>query len=274
MDYYQYTITTPDSQREFVLAFLSNLPFDSFTESDTGWEAYVPANEDQDAIQEALKNLPESLNLSFSQTFIPYKNWNAEWEANFQPVYVEDFACVRASFHQPQPQMAHDLVIDPEMAFGTGHHETTWLMIAQMKHIDFKGKSVFDYGCGTGILAILAKQLGALETVAIDIDPKSTENTEKNAIANGVEGIEILTGDLEVVDDNKTFDIILANINRNVILKALPALYVRTKTEGTLLVSGILKSDQEIVLTTAAQAGFQRQKIQQRNNWLCIQFTR
>ena len=272
MDYYAYHIKIPADQREIALAFLSNLPFDSFTASEDGWDAYVPAAVDQEVIQTRLRALPEALGLQFSWDFIPYKNWNAEWEANFQPVFVEDFCCVRASFHDPQPQTAHDLVIDPEMAFGTGHHETTWLMIKAMSQIAFAGKSVLDYGCGTGVLAILAKQLQASSVVAIDIDPKSTDNTRKNALANGVNDLDIRLGDIGVTGD-QSFDIILANINRNVILGAFEALYLRTKKEGILLVSGILEGDREIVLSSAAQAGFHFREIQQRNNWLCIRFT-
>ena len=178
---------------------------------------------------------------------------------------------MRADFHPPQPGVKWELVINPKMAFGTGHHETTWQCIAAMEHLPLQGAKVLDYGCGTGILAILASKLGATELEAIDIEEESYHNTVENALANDVHNITARCGTLNDVQ-GRDFDGILANINRNVILDSLPRLKELLRPGGWLLVSGILAADETVIVEAAEQAGFLKNQQTQRGNWLCIFF--
>ena len=186
---------------------------------------------------------------------------------------VGDFVGVRAEFHPPFEGVQFDLMIHPRMAFGTGHHATTFLMMERMEQLDMTRGKVFDYGCGTGILAILAKKLGATDIDAVDIELAATENTLVNMQANNVDGIDIYTGTLDVVPPT-TYQIILANINRNVILASLEALYQRIEKGGDLLVSGILLKDQHKVEEAAALHGWQLLDSRSKDGWLMFHFRR
>ncbi len=273
MDYFCFHITLPDpARREELIAFLTDSPFDTFIETEPGLEAYVPASE-ADAAAAALDELAGRFHLRYERTFIAHQNWNAQWEASFQPVQVDDFVAVRASFHPPLPGVEHDLVIDPRMAFGTGHHATTYLMMALMRELDLPGRRVLDYGCGTGVLAILAARLGAADVLAVDIEEEAFRNTLDNADINGVR-LEVYYGTLEAVPFLSPYDIILANINRNVILDSLPALYEQLRPDGDLLVSGILGQDREKVREAAHRQGFSTIREVTREGWMAWRFRR
>lgn len=270
MDYFSYQITTDLAQNEVLIALLSHLPFDTFEENETGFCAYLPVQSDSGLVQETLADLQNSFVFQFEKTFIPGQNWNVIWESNFQPVQVGDFCGIRADFHEPLAGVRYELVINPKMAFGTGHHETTFSVISLMKDIPFEGKTVLDYGCGTGVLAILASKLGASRLEAVDIEEESYLNTIENSRVNRVENIKALKGTLDDVPPAK-FDIVLANINRNVILTSLAPLSQMMNQGGTLVVSGFVLEDEAIMTEALAAHGFPVVKIVRNNNWLAMQ---
>ena len=273
MDYWQYHLRTQPDTTEMVLAYLSDAPFDTFEEIETGLYAYLPAAADAVETEHMLVVLAEQFDFTWEKIFVPGQNWNKIWESNFHPVVVHDFCAVRADFHAPIPGVRHELVINPKMAFGSGHHETTWQCLAALEHLPTTGARVLDYGCGTGILAILASKLGAAELEAVDIEAESYRNTLENCRINDVHNVTALCGQLADVQ-GRNFDGILANINRNVILDSLPRLAELTRPGGWLLVSGILEQDAEIVTATATAGGFEKQRQTRRGNWMCVEFRR
>lgn len=270
MNYYQYQIHNEEAMTEILIALFSQQPFDTFEESETGFMAYLPEREASEDVDAYITDLQEKFVFTFEKNFIPAQNWNEVWESNFQPILVDDFCGIRASFHVPLPQVRHEIVIDPRMAFGTGHHETTWMMMKTMSELNFQDAKIFDYGCGTGILAILAAKLGATHLDAVDIEEQSYENTIENANLNKVKGINVFHGTLETVMDTG-YDFILANINRHVILDTLPALYSRLKKQGQLLISGILHSDETLLLEHTQKLGLTVMGMKHKGDWICLQ---
>ena len=272
MNYYAIEMTTPqysEEKAEILIALLSELPFDTFDVGETTMKAYILEKDWTENVAQQTADINQGFGFTFEKTFIPYQNWNVIWESNFQPIRVDDFVGLRADFHPPTEGVVFDLVINPKMAFGTGHHETTYMMMQLMRDIDFVSKKVLDYGCGTGILAILAEKLGATDLEAVDIEEASYENTIENNGINDVHNVKAFCGTLDVIP-SKDFDIILANINRNVILYSLSDLKSRLKTGGTMLISGFLKQDENILLDATKKEGFQHITTEQRGNWLCM----
>lgn len=277
MDYYQYAISTASAEwAEIVMAELGDFPFDTFEETKQGLDAYIRVADCDEAVEEAINTLQLQYNFTFERKLIPHQNWNAVWEENFQPIIVGDFCSVRASFHAPIAGVKHDLIIDPKMAFGTGHHETTFMMMQLMEKIDFSAKNVLDYGCGTGILAILAEKLGATRLDAIDIERPSYESTVENAEINQCGQITTFHGTLDAINDVKTgsYEVILANINRNVILASLPRLAELLAPTGILLLSGILQQDEEIVLEHIEAAKLTFDELKNEGKWLALQVSK
>ena len=272
MDYYKFEFQTSPENSEMLLALLSQFPFDSFVENENGIDAFIPFQDYQSGLEGEIDNLNGLFDFSYQKTAIKYKNWNEEWESNFQPILVDDFCGIRADFHEPLTNVQHEIIINPKMAFGTGHHETTWMMIKMMQNLDFSQKNVFDYGCGTGILAILASQLGANKIDAVDIELPSFENTLENSRINNIQNIHAIHGTLENVKD-LTYEIVLANINRHVILDSISTLNNMMVESGKLLISGILIEDKELVHQAAENAGFKIQDSIQKNNWICTLLT-
>ncbi|MFN7831847.1 MAG: 50S ribosomal protein L11 methyltransferase [Bacteroidota bacterium] len=273
MDYYRYDIKCDAETAEVLVAFLAEAPFDTFEENEQGLSAYLPARAGTQEAEALLNELQDQFSYEWSKEFIPGQNWNELWESNFQPVIVNDFCAVRADFHAPIPEVKWELVINPKMAFGTGHHETTWQCMAAMEQLPMEGTRLLDFGCGTGILAILASKLGASEIEAVDIEDESYRNTLENSEANGVSNVIARCGTLDAVQ-GRDFDGVLANINRHVILDALPRLADMTKPGSWLLVSGILLSDEQVVTAAARAAGYELSWFGSRGNWLCGLFTR
>ncbi|MFN5365966.1 MAG: 50S ribosomal protein L11 methyltransferase [Bacteroidota bacterium] len=273
MDYYRYDIKCDAETAEVLVAFLAEAPFDTFEENEQGLSAYLPARAGMQEAEALLNELQDQFSYEWSKEFIPGQNWNELWESNFQPVIVNDFCAVRADFHAPIPEVKWELVINPKMAFGTGHHETTWQCMAAMEQLPMEGTRLLDFGCGTGILAILASKLGASEIEAVDIEDESYRNTLENSEANGVSNVMARCGTLDAVQ-GRDFDGVLANINRHVILDALPRLADMTKPGSWLLVSGILLSDEQVVTAAARAAGYELSWFGSRGNWLCGLFTR
>lgn len=270
MDYFKFEIAVNTTLNEILIALLSDLPFDTFEETETGFNAYMPASENVAKVEDHLELMTHQFSFSFQKEFIPGQNWNELWESNFHPVIVGKFCGIRASFHAPLQEVEFELVINPKMAFGTGHHETTWMVISMMQDLDLQGKKVLDYGCGTGVLGILASKLGAAYVDAVDIEEESVLNTKENCQVNEVVNLEAFHGTLEAAPAGP-YDVILANINRNVILDSLPSLKQKMKPGGVLIVSGFVKDDETILQGALAANGFTHVKTNRKNNWLAMQ---
>lgn len=232
--------------------------------------AYTEAWED---IRTRIEDLAATTGVSIQVSEEPAKNWNAIWESNFEPVIIPGFVSVRAHFHEPVEGVRYDIRITPKMSFGTGHHATTRLMMAQMRSMDLRDKTVFDYGTGTGILAILAELLGARAVDAIDIDEWSYENALENVAANDSNNIRLAQGDISSVPDDSKYDIILANINRHILLESMQRMNTFLQAQGQLLLSGILKlQDTHIIVEKARNCGFELMSQTEENGWTAILF--
>lgn len=262
---------TAQDHKETLMALLSTLDFSGFEETEQGLVAYTgePAY-DEAAVQE----IAGQLGLAFDKELILQRNWNEEWERNFQPVIIDGFCSVRADFHPKPEGVAYDIVITPKMSFGTGHHATTALMMTFMRELDLKDKEVFDFGTGTGILAILAEMLGARNVLAIDNDEWSFENARENCSRNNAQSVSVQLGTADDVPEGIRFDVILANINRHILLAEMDRMAALLKTGGPLLLSGILPEDVVIIREKAEGAGFVYQQEQTERNWVCMLFIR
>ena len=271
MDYIEVSVPNADKEvMDILVAELAAIGFDGFENDDTFLKAYIGSEQFE---EEALNDVLTSYNVTAQIHTIQQQNWNAEWESNFEPVSVEGFCTIRADFHEPDSSVEHDIIITPKMSFGTGHHATTQLMILQMKDMDFAGKAVLDFGTGTGVLAILAKRLGAARTEAIDTDEWSYGNTIENIERNGVAGIDVKKGSLEVVAGAK-YDIILANINRHILLQYMHEMQEMLKDGGMVLMSGILDEDRSIIVQQAEMSGLKEANQMIQENWISVLFTR
>ena len=263
-----------EAQSDLLIAQLSELGFYGFEEEEAILRAVIQEN---DAANIDFTSLPEELGIGFIKERIEEKNWNAEWESNFQPVFVEDFLCIRADFHPPASGVEQELIITPKMSFGTGHHATTWMMALAMRDLfpqrsDWKNQSVFDFGTGTGVLALLSARLGAKRVVAIDNDPWSIENARENAARNGLTDLDIHLADT-LEREGEQFNVILANINKHIILQFMPALAERLQPGGKLLLSGLLVSDEADIVLAAAVQGLRPEQRMERDNWLCLKLS-
>jgi len=267
MLYLQITIPTADpSLQEILIAQLSALGFEGFEQEETFLRAFLP--EDQ-LDQASLDALLASWKLTATQDRLEERNWNEEWEKNFQPIIVEGFCGIRAHFHEPIPGLQHDLVITPKMSFGTGHHATTYMMIQAMQHLDFAQKRVLDFGTGTGILAILAEQRGAAEVIAIDHDDWSIDNARENISANHCTRITVVRTDRVPEPAAPHFDIILANINKHVILQQLTEIGQQLKEGGVILLSGLLLEDEQDIREATAKNNFPISERMTNGAWIC-----
>jgi ribosomal protein L11 methyltransferase len=273
MNYYVFEITPPQysiENNEILTVFLGELPFETFEDTETGLKAYIQERELTENVEKKVSRLAKKHGFTFTKTFIAYQNWNVLWESNFEAIKVDDFVGLRADFHPPTEGVQFDLVINPKMAFGTGHHETTYMMMQLMREVDFKGKKVLDYGCGTGILAILASKLKAKTIEAVDIEYPAYENTIENCAINNVDNVKAIFGQLQDVKSSD-FDVILANINRNVILDSLDSLKNRLNTEGgIILISGFLIEDENVLLEALSKYNFTVKNKLHKRIWLCM----
>ncbi|MBL7713354.1 MAG: 50S ribosomal protein L11 methyltransferase [Chitinophagaceae bacterium] len=272
MNYLQLTIPVTDADtRDLLIASLSELGVEGFEESDTALKAFIPESDYQEgAFTEALSVFGLTAE---KETIVP-RNWNAEWESDFEPVVIGDFCTIRAHFHQMPVTTQYDIVITPKMSFGTGHHATTHLMVEQMADLDFNGKKVLDFGTGTGILAILAEKLGAAEVIAIDNDEWSFDNAQENVQLNDCSRTKVSMDDIESFSGRETFSLILANINRHILLRYMKVLYHLLDPGAPLLMSGLLTEDEAIVSEAAKAEGFRVQSVHTRNNWITILCTK
>lgn len=275
MDYYQVRFEIIRESEEVLVAFLAEAGFDMFEESDTGILAYLPANGRTAAdIAELVGTLPGNLTANtWKVTYLADRNWNEEWEKSFEPVVVSGKVVVRAPFHDPPGPGMIDLVIEPKMSFGTGHHPTTALMIEAMLQDDWNDSAVLDMGCGSGVLAILASRLGATRLMAIDIDDWAVENTAENVARNGKPSIDIRKGNSSLLA-GMVFDRILANINRNILLHDLPAYAASLLEGGRLFISGFLPEDVNVLTEKAQAAGLRTDGSLTADNWMLLKFVK
>ncbi|HXS36126.1 MAG TPA: 50S ribosomal protein L11 methyltransferase [Flavipsychrobacter sp.] len=267
MSYFQVTIPVTDTNiRELLIALLNEINYNGFEETESGLIAYI----DVDSFgEDQLKSIIQNHKLTYHIQEIQKQNWNALWEENFQPVVVENFCTVKADFHKIEAATPYEIIITPKMSFGTGHHATTQLMMMQMRHLEINGKGVLDFGTGTGILAILSELLGANKILAIDNDEWSYENAKENIQRNNCKKITIQHSSLEKVADQH-FDIILANINRHILLEHITQLYSLLNSNGILLMSGLLKEDEKIITDAAVTSNFIIKNITHLNNWIAL----
>lgn len=253
---------------EILMAELIEIGFDSFTEEHDGILAYIPTDlfKEEELKEVTLLQNPE-ITISYTYKEMPNINWNEEWEKNFSPINIENQVSIRAEFHENQ-NLPHEIIIQPKMSFGTGHHATTYLMIQQMLDMNFENKTVLDMGCGTSVLAIFAKQMGAGRTVAIDIDEWSVENSIENAARNNVE-LDISQGTADNLGNEK-FDIILANINRNILISDIPTYVSVLNDGGQLLLSGLCFFDVDDILEVCTAQKLTLKTKLQREEWVSL----
>lgn len=265
------TISPLESGQEIALAFLGEMGFESFVETTEGLDAYIQEESWTPDLLDQLYPLVENgLDIGWSLTAIPPENWNAVWESDFQPILIEDKCAVRAHFHAPI-DVPFELVITPKMSFGTGHHQTTHMMLNTLLNNPPKDEVVLDMGCGTGVLAILAEKLGAVSIDAIDVESWCFENTVENAAMNDCKKVNAIEGDRQLIPE-KEYGTIIANINLNVLLLDIPLYAERLRSNGKLFLSGFYTHDIPAIESKANQNGLQMVDYQQKDNWVAAHF--
>lgn len=273
MDYLEFAfrITPAEPGMEIAQAALSTLPFDSFTMEDDVLRAYIP--EDQ-FVQADFDDLflwdLDGFEIDYQISKIEQKNWNEEWEKNFSPIDVDGRATIRAPFHLA-PASGMDILIEPRMSFGTGHHQTTYMMVTHVLDTDCAGKDVCDMGCGTGVLAIAAAKKGAKHILAADIDEWAYGNAMDNVAANSCPQIRVVQGGAEVLG-SETFDLFLANINRNILVRYMADYARAVRPGGHLVMSGFYVPDNEAITAEAAKYGFTLEKALEKDRWSSLKF--
>lgn len=256
---------------EILMAEIAEAGFDTFMEIEKGFEAYGEENKIDTKHVDTIKAKYAHVNplLMFFDK-VEKENWNTEWEKNVEPIFVDDQVLVRASFHSIEKKFPYEIVITPKMSFGTGHHQTTWLMLRNQLHVDHKGKTVIDAGCGTAILSIMASKLGAKRVEAFDIDEWSVENGIENVEVNAASGVTVAKGTIREMNFTGTFDIILANINKNVLLDEIPVYSSLLVKNGRLLLSGFYTHDIDDLLKLASRYALIEEKRDEKESWACL----
>ncbi|MEO8147167.1 MAG: 50S ribosomal protein L11 methyltransferase [Bacteroidia bacterium] len=256
---------------EILIAQLGELDFEMFEENENGFKAYIQENVFDESRLSEIDLLSDTENISYSKKIIKNQNWNKEWESNFQPVIIGTDVYIRADFHPVRDNFKYQIVIQPEMSFGTGHHETTSSMIELMLNYDFKNKTVCDMGCGTGILAVMAEKLGAADVLAIDYDENCVRNAATNLERNNTQHIEVIEGDADALK-GKTFQIILANINRNILLVDISKYVEALQSGGLLFVSGFYEEDFSIIKPEFEKHNLKYKESMLKNKWCAAVF--
>ena len=272
----KFTVTPNEEVATDVLAaLLADAGFESFVPEEDGMSAYVPqALYDADAIAAIVEGFPlEGFGITYESEFIEGEDWNAEWEKNyFQPIVLGEECVIHSTFHTDVPKARYDILIDPKMAFGTGYHQTTCHMLRAILASDMADKSVLDMGCGTALLAILARKHGATNVVAIDIDEFAFENAKENVVLNGTPDIEVRLGGADAIKESDSFDYVIANINRNILLMDMVN-YVRCMHSGSqIFISGFYTDDMEVLKEEAARHGLRYLDYAEDNRWAMMRF--
>jgi ribosomal protein L11 methyltransferase len=276
--YIEVDIIIPDNRGDgcdITVAELGSYGFESFMDSEVGVKAYINEKDFDRSVLDDLSIL-KSQDFGFvsiTSRLIEDINWNKVWESEYEAVSIPGFCYVRSHFHPESTDHKHEILIDPKMSFGTGHHETTWLMIKMMDRINFDKKEVLDVGCGTGVLSILASKLNARYVTGLDIDSWAYKNTLENFEINQVENCEVILGEIDLIEKN-TFDVVLANITRNVLLKDMRKYGALSNNNSTLLLSGFYLEDLEMITDEASKRGFSYIEHIIKNNWVSALFTR
>lgn len=267
--------TIEDWQKDLLIDALASIGYDTFEDVEQGFVGYIPtANLDVQALETLLMREVKGFDITYIIQEIEEQNWNELWESNFRPITVDDTCYVRATFHEPRPDIAYEIVIDPKMSFGTGHHQTTSMMLSYILENDFRGKDVLDMGCGTGILAILAVKRGAKQVLAVDYDEICIESVKENKLLNSIEPIIPELGSEEHIE-GKIFDTILANINRNILIEQLPQYGLSVKSGGELYISGFYDGeDLKMLVQKARSVGFAYQHKKVQDKWCAVKFIR
>ncbi|MEZ4936441.1 MAG: 50S ribosomal protein L11 methyltransferase [Crocinitomicaceae bacterium] len=257
--------------QDIATALLAEIEFESFVNTDKGVKAYIQKDL-YSSLSEVDAFLSKSIQIPFEikETIIEDQNWNAAWESNFDPIYIEKELEIVAPFHTPE-NLKHTIIINPQMSFGTGHHETTRMISRYLLKANLKEKKILDMGTGTGVLAILAEQLGAKDILAVDIEEWAFNNAKENLSLNNCSRIRVLKGDIDVVCESD-FDSIIANINKNVLLGHLKHYAEKLKSGGLLYLSGFFHSDVDDLVTNAESCGFKFEKEINENDWSALQF--
>lgn len=260
---------------DILAAQLGEIGFDTFENTEFGLDAYVPdSSYNEEAVLNLLSEFPYDTEIGFEKESLEDKNWNEEWEKHFfEPIIIADKCVIHSSFHQNIPKLEYDIIIDPKMAFGTGHHETTSLIIAEILETDVQGERVLDMGCGTSVLAILASMRGASELTAIDIDDWCVDNSLENIALNKIKNIDVKLGDASLLPGMK-FDIVLANINRNILLNDMDKYADCLPKDGLLFMSGFYTEDVPVLQKKANELGLKMLYFKQKNNWAAMKLTK
>ena len=268
---YNFTVSPKEPASEILIAELGNVGFESFVENQIGVTAYIQKEAYKENILEDIYILnSEEFSIKYTKNEVAQTNWNAEWEKNFTPIKVDDLVSIRAPFHE-NPNLKYEIVIEPKMSFGTGHHETTHMMVQHLLQLDLENKKVLDMGCGTGILAIFAEMKGAKPIDAIDIDNWCYENSLENVSRNNCKNISVYEGDSSLLI-NKKYDVIIANINRNILLMDMKVYTNCLKENGILLLSGFYQEDIPIIDAEVSKYNLNLDTYIERNNWVALKY--
>ncbi|CAA0208859.1 50S ribosomal protein L11 methyltransferase [Tenacibaculum maritimum] len=268
---YNFIVSPKEPATEILIAELGAAGFESFVENETGVVAYIQKDFwNKEILNDIFILNAGEFSIKYTQQEIAQTNWNAEWEKNFPPIQVDAKVSIRAPFHE-NPNLPYDIVIEPKMSFGTGHHETTHMMVQHLLEMDVAGMKTLDMGCGTGILAIFAEMRGANPIDAIDIDNWCYENSLENIKRNNSKHIAVFEGDSALLN-NKKYDLIIANINRNILLKDMEIYTNCLHKEGVLLLSGFYKEDIPVINEEVIKYGLKLDKTLERNNWVALKY--
>ncbi len=268
---YNFKLSPKEPTTEILIAELGSVGFESFVENEDGVTAYIQkAAWTADILAPVFVLSSGEFAIEYTQSEVAQTNWNAEWEKNFNPIQVDELVSIRAPFHE-NPNLKYDIVIEPKMSFGTGHHETTHMMVQHLLQLDLKDKKVLDMGCGTGILAIFAEMKGAKPLDAIDIDTWCYENSIENVERNDCKNISVYEGDASLLTSKK-YDVIIANINRNILLTDMEVYANCLNENGVLLLSGFYKEDIPTIDAAVVKCGLKLEATIQRNNWVALKY--
>ncbi|OGS71712.1 MAG: ribosomal protein L11 methyltransferase [Flavobacteria bacterium RIFCSPLOWO2_12_FULL_35_11] len=270
---YAFKVNPKEPATEILIAELGEVGFESFVENEEGVEAFIQKTDWNSQVLDDIYVLKSGeFQISYEMREIEQTNWNIEWEKNFNPIQVDGLVSIRAPFHE-NPNLKYDIVIEPKMSFGTGHHETTHMMVQHLLDLDVAGKKVLDMGCGTGILAIFAEMKGAKPIDAIDIDNWCYQNSLENVERNNCKHISVYEGDASLLKDKK-YDVIIANINRNILLYDMHVYASCLDENGVILLSGFYKEDIPVIDTEVSKYGLKLDKQIERNNWVALKYVK
>ena len=273
MSYNKIKLSCSETQLQSLIALYSQFENASFEETNFGCFIYLPKNDWEEKGTALYNQIKALIAHEITIEKLVDRNWNEIWEQSFEPVVIDNFCQLRADFHPPNPTVKFDLLINPKLAFGTGHHETTFMMISEMSKHDFQNKSIFDFGCGTAVLAILAELMGADKLLAIDYDQHAVENSKENIDLNNCNKIEVKQASIEDLEV-KAYDFVFANINRQVLLKSMTLFKDFLRLDGLLFMSGILQQDFGLIKSAADESNLKLQSQNQKGDWLCLVFSK